>query len=365
MKAAHLISDELFTQAMEEIQKGNEFIAYNGTTYLLDKGDMEFFTSMADAKEYAFNNHSDRDEFYTMKASSVMDIYDHFEIVQALMENPQLLSQFKLTNMEENNYEYLAKQLKWVGLGEKPLEELKNKMESGEAILAIFQKTSYGNDKADIRLDFKKSEDKDMYFFNSYTMKLAIAGQEGEIAQKFYINNKQDNITIKEAYNMLSGRAIEKEITPKEGEKYMAWLQLDFKETDTNGQYKTKQFHPNYGFDLEKVLDRHPLRELETIDGKKQLMESLQRGNRQSVTLEAEGKDIKLFIEAAPQFKSLNYYDSNMKRVNSHELVPGEKKAEGEKQAAGEKQDKKNNVKQGGDDDIDKRKQGRKVKQGM
>jgi hypothetical protein len=359
MRAAHLISDELFDQALAELLQGNHFITYNTGQYLLDKGDMYFFKEESDAREFVTDNISDVDHFRVIKASSIMDIYDHFMALQSLRQHPTILSQLKHITMEENNYEYLAKQLKFTGFGEGLHDELKRNMQEGKPEFTILHDTNYGKDAALAKLEFKKSAEKDMYFFNSYSMTLNVFGQGNPVEQKFYINNKQDNITLKEAYNMLSGRAVEKEITPKEGEKYRAWLQLDFKETDTNGQYKTKQFHPNYGFDLEKVLDRHPIRELETPEGKKQLMESLQRGNRQMVSLEAEGKDIKLFIEAAPQFKSLNYYDSSNKRVQSHELASSVKQPDGTEQ-------KKETVKQkadGSDDDVDgpKKKRRRQV----
>jgi hypothetical protein len=45
------------------------------------------------------------------------------------------------------------------------------------------------------------------------------------------------------------------------------------------------------------------------------LMQSLQKGNVQSVTIEKDGSSHKMFIEADPQFKKVNLYDSNMKIV--------------------------------------------------
>ncbi len=351
MKAAHLISDELFEQAMNEIRAGNCFIAYNSSQYLLEKNDMSFFNNAADANAYAFDNSCDRDHYTTLKANSVMDIYDHFEIMQSLAAHPRILSHLNKRTMEENNFEYLSKQLQWTGFGEKLQEELKSKMQAAEPLIALFHKADYGKDQAHIRLDFKKAEDKDIYFFNSYTMKLTINGLEDAVAQKFYINNKQDNITVKEAYNMLSGRAVEKEITPKEGEKYRAWLQLDFKETDSSGQFKIRQFHPNYGFALDKVLEKLSLRELENPESKKQLLESLQRGNRQAVTLLNDGKETRIFIEAAPQFKSLNYYDAQQKRVQAHELVPGAAKQASDKEQKQEVKKEKQSA--DGEDDLD------------
>ena len=75
------------------------------------------------------------------------------------------------------------------------------------------------------------------------------------------------------------------------------------------------------------------------------LIESLERGNRQSVTLVMQGKDQKVFIEAAPKFKSLNFYEASGQRIRTDKLY------ESTSQEQSVKQDKKENLKQGGEDD--------------
>ncbi|MFZ1530405.1 MAG: hypothetical protein WAT19_16740, partial [Ferruginibacter sp.] len=52
----------------------------------------------------------------------------------------------------------------------------------------------------------------------------------------------------------------------------------------------------------------------------KALMQSLQKGNVQSVTIEKDGNSHKMFIEANPQYKNVNLYDSNMKLVAKESL---------------------------------------------
>jgi hypothetical protein len=49
-----------------------------------------------------------------------------------------------------------------------------------------------------------------------------------------------DGMTVKpkEAYNILQGRAVFKEIISPKSDKYNAWLQLNFKELDAYGNYK-------------------------------------------------------------------------------------------------------------------------------
>lgn len=43
-------------------------------------------------------------------------------------------------------------------------------------------------------------------------------------------------------------------------------------------------------------------------------MQSLERGNLHQVTFVKGDKEEKMFIEANPQFKTLNLYDSNLKK---------------------------------------------------
>jgi len=211
--------------------------------------------------------------------------------------------------------------------------------------LIRLSQAGFGNDSTVAALQFKKSNERDMYFFNNYNLSVKNDQHPDPLKQTFYISNKEDNITLKEAYNLMSGRAVHKELTPKEGEKYKAWIQLDFKEMDKHDNYKMKQFHQNYGYDLAATLAKHPIKELADGQDKTRLLESLQRGNRQSVTININGQEKKVFIEAAPQFKSLNFYNSNQQRLKTDRLyesnlrqqsVKQEVKKENQKQAAGD-----------------------------
>ena len=162
-----------------------------------------------------------------------------------------------------------------------------------------------------------------MYFFNSYSASLQKPGQTAPVSQTFYIGRDNTNITLKEAYNLLDGRAVSKELVSKEGNLYNAWLQLDFKQTTPGGNYKARQFSDQYGFDLEKALAKHPIKELENQQERCRLTDSLQKGNRQSVTFLLDGSEQKRFVEASPQFKSVTVYDEQNKRI---------RQAQGEKQ---------------------------------
>ena len=79
--------------------------------------------------------------------------------------------------------------------------------------------------------------------------------------------------------------------------------------------YKVKQFHQGYGYNLENELAKHPIRELSEMTTKERLMQSLERGNLHEVTFVVGDRADKMFIEANPQFKTLNIYNSSLKKV--------------------------------------------------
>ncbi|MBS1681571.1 MAG: hypothetical protein OJF59_001813 [Cytophagales bacterium] len=219
--------------------------------------------------------------------------------------------------MNPKNLEFLKDGLKYMGFGEKLNADLEAKInqqptEFNLSLQGEFKKDGV-TDKVDYRLDFKKSDQTDMYFFNRYQATLKNEDPTQEKSQTFYIT-KNSGITAKEAFNLLSGRSVNKDLTNKEGQAYNAWLQLDFSEKDKNDNYKVKQYHSGYGYELDAVVSRYPIKELSNDEEKVKLMKSLEKGNQTQVTFLKDGKEEKMFIEANPQFKTLNLYDAKMQK---------------------------------------------------
>jgi hypothetical protein len=305
--------------------------------------------------QFSLDNLKNRYEFTSVITSDkMMDKVSTYKMqqltaAQKLLNETNSFTQ-KTNFMNEKNFDYLKDQIKFTGFGEGLENELKDKMQKQTPEFQIAHKAKFGNDDLVAVLHFKKSDQTDMYFFNRYQVSLKPEQSSEAMDQTFYIN-KGNNITLKEAYNLMNGRAVNKDLTSKEGEVYNAWMQMDFKQTDNNGNYKTKHFHQNYGYDLDSVLAKHPIKELTNEQDKSRLVESLQKGNRQSVTFIQSGSEQKQFIEANPQFKTINIYDSNMHRLN-HKQGQDAKQGQGEQNSA--KQNAKNeNQKQGDVDDGD------------
>lgn len=240
--------------------------------------------------------------------------------------------------MNQKNLEFLKDQLKYTGFGETFDQDLKEKMLKGETEFKLRKEGVYGADSMTAVLNFKKSDQSDLYFFNSYHVNLKKEDSKQGLEQTFYINNNTSNITLKEAYNLMEGRSVNKDLKTKEGEVYNAWIKLNFKESDSNSNFKLDHYHQNYGYDLEASLDKHSIKELNTSKYKEDLLNSLKKGNLQSVTFVVAGVESKMYVEANPQFKTLNVYDGDKQRIN-HRESKEEKKAESNDKNKSQKQE--------------------------
>ncbi len=344
MTNEHAISDEVLELVQLALSRGDHWMAYNQSLYFIDKSDVHFFTSQQEANEFANDNFSDRDSFHVLHFNSMLDIFKEIPYGEKIVNDPDanglynhegnnftdalidhieqnqslFTSQLKTNVMNNENFQYLSDNLKYMGFGENLKPELEKNLKEGKGEFQLHYKAEINKKPFEVTMNFRKSDTSDMYFFNNYHASLEKAnGQKEE--QTFYLN-KGKGVTGKEAFNLLDGRSVHKDLVTREGQPYKAWIQLDFENKDKNNNSEVKQFHENYGFDLKNAVGRFPIAELKDPEKEKALMQSLQKGNVQSVTIEKDGSSHKMFIEADPQFKKVNLYDSNMKVVAKESL---------------------------------------------
>ena len=347
MNNEHAISDEVLDLVKLALAKGKTWMAYNDSLYFLNKEDIFFFKNCEEANEFSYNNIS---EYYLY---SVIQINYPEEIFKKINYNdsPEIkqspdLSQIKNTTMNEENVKYLKDNLKYMGFGDKLNEIMENNIREQKPEFSIKMQSEINKQPVEAELHFKKSDSTEMYFFNRYDIKLKhTEDQSKDLQQTFYINKGQ-GVTLKESYNLLNGRAVHKTLTDKEGEKYNAWIQLDLNVKDDKGNYKRQQYHENYGYNLNEVLAKYPVKELLDSKQKGELVNSLQKGNVQMVTFVKEGKSEKMYIEADPRYKDINLYNPQMKLQTREEkekyqsvTVPGVNKAVKEEQGPDKKKD--------------------------
>ncbi|WP_162055587.1 hypothetical protein [Pontibacter pamirensis] len=128
--------------------------------------------------------------------------------------------------MNEKNLEYLKEGLKYMGFGTNLNGELEKNVQSQQPEFRLSLQIPHHSSNMDYTLHFRRPDQSDMYFFNKYDATLKPDDSAKEASQTFYIN-KNSGITAKEAYNLLSGRSVHKELVNQENQPYRAWLQLD------------------------------------------------------------------------------------------------------------------------------------------
>ncbi len=218
--------------------------------------------------------------------------------------------------MNQENLKFLQDRLFYLGTEKKLYPELEKNMAEGKPEFQLAFSNHYEKDKLTASLQFRKSDTGDMYFLNRYQATLQKPAQESK-SQLFYLDNGK-GVTMKEAYNLLEGRSVNKDLKTRDGVKYNAWLKLDFDNKDANGNAKLLQYHKNYGYDLNQELARLPIFPMQP-DDLKQLVSSLERGNVQEVRLhEIEGRP-SVWLAANPQFKTINLFDQDMKPLGKDE----------------------------------------------
>lgn len=216
--------------------------------------------------------------------------------------------------MNQKNLDYLKDELKYTGFGEQLYSDLEQQLKRQEPQFQLHLQLSYHNSTVDHTLHFRRSDQTDRYFFNKYEATLRSPDLAQDRSHTFFIN-RNGGITTKEAYNLLQGRSVYKELLNAEEQPYKAWVRLDLETREPSGNYKIKQYHDNYGFDLEKTLQRFHIKDLQEQQQKELLLYSLRKGNQHLVTALEEGYEVKRFVEASPQFKTINVYNEQRHAV--------------------------------------------------
>lgn len=221
---------------------------------------------------------------------------------------------------EEQNVQSVQHQLQragFSGLSQKVTEQIGKELPAFTVPL-----THYANQKD--RLDYELSFAKDqagLYQFTGYKISLHNEAKPEENRQHFF--DTRYGIDKAEAYNLLAGRAINSDGT---------WMQLDFNDRDAQGNYRVKEFHTDYGFKIESVINRLPLKELQSNGEADKLYRALNQGTRYAVSFMKDGNEQRYYIEANPQFKSVNIYDEHSRKVTLDTAL-GNKIAEAAKAA--------------------------------
>ncbi len=328
MQVPDLISPEVWEKASQAFEQGVCYVAYNNTLLFAHEEDIRFFTNPEDADEFTQDYSSDFDNWQVKRFTSLDAFKLHVEsIVPGLVYEPpqqsvtahpsffpikELHSKTTIIMDIQKSLEQLSNKLLFLGFGEGLNTELERQLKEGKPEFSLNASAEFGKDKMEAVLHFRYAEKngKENYFLNNYVATL-VNGDHNP-SQFFYVNNRGQSITFKEACNLLNDRYVFKTLTSKTGVEYDTWIKIDKDNIDLKTGYpKLHQYGDRLGFDLQEAVNRLPFKFLQYGPELKMVMKALEKGNRPDVILLKDGVEQKVSIEANPPSLTLNMFDVN------------------------------------------------------
>lgn len=160
-------------------------------------------------------------------------------------------------------------------------------------------------ERIDHSLSFKKDE-LGYYEFEGFKTRLHNHTKSSENRQHYFSADQAGSFNAAQAYDLLSGRAV-----LHEG----SWKQFDLNDRDADANYRLKEFPESYGYNIEKALSQLPLKISDQLEFAS-LITSLKDGRREEAVILKDGAQQKVFIEANPQYRSLNIYNESLKKIS-------------------------------------------------
>ncbi len=164
--------------------------------------------------------------------------------------------------------------------------------------------------KLEAKLYFMKGDRLDIYFFRKYDCLLRFNRRPDKDRTHTFEINQGTGVSFKEAFNLLLGRSVNKDWSDIDGNKYNAWVQLDLRSSKNGENYRVHEYLPDYGFNLETVIERFSFKEMQYDRAKSAVLNSLRRGNVEVLT-HVKGKR-KLCVVANPKYKTINVYPAKL-----------------------------------------------------
>ena len=228
--------------------------------------------------------------------------------------------------MDREQLDRLKKDIKYLGFGETNTilyTELEDQIENGPVDFHLQTEAFFDDDtRIEAKLYFELSKDSTRYIFKRYVATLHYSNQpEKTRTQTIYIYRGK-GFTFKETFNLLEGRAVNRNHTDFEGSEYNAWTELNFNEKDKHGNYRTREYREPFRYDLEKALEIYRIAELKNDTLRTEVIRSLQRGNIHPVKLLKGSKWEKVFIEANPSNRLITIRSLATKAVVDYKKDP-------------------------------------------
>jgi len=212
--------------------------------------------------------------------------------------------------MTYDNQPDILATLKDLGFGEDPLlrEKFENFVEKGGIKIEMNCEIPFPHSILICKLCFEPRGPLQKIILSRYLACLHYSdGSQKDKSHMFDIGT-EGPISIIQAFNLLEGRSVFSKRSFGFASVGDAWIRIDFDRKNELGYYKYRQARSDKNYDLESVLSRYPIREMKDHETKMELLNSIRQGNLHPVMFDKATKSERVFIEANPEFMTINIY---------------------------------------------------------
>lgn len=173
--------------------------------------------------------------------------------------------------------------------------------------------------KTDFVLHFKKIPETDLYYFEKFdavsrpTLDAILSNDPSCKRHTFSLSDNM-RFTAGEAANLVNGKCVCKKVGNKEN-----WVHLNSNSLSHQMNITT------IAFNLEKALEKLPIKQKENSAQYQMLLQTLKAGNSKEATLMINDTPVKYRLEAAPLRKTVDVLDKNDQLIDVIRLLNGQK----------------------------------------
>ncbi len=229
--------------------------------------------------------------------------------------------------MNQEQLDRLKTDIKYLGFGETNTvlyTELEEQITQGPLEFDLHTESFFDDDtRMEARLFFRLSVDSTRYIFKRYEATLYYSNQPEKTRKQTIYIYKGKGFTFREAFNLLEGRAVNRNRIDLDGLEYNAWCQLNFDDKDQHGNYRIREFRKEWRYELEAALDVYPITELKNEELRAKMIRALRRGNLHPVRLLKGRKWERVFIEACPSTRLIIFRSQATRAAFDYKNEPG------------------------------------------
>jgi hypothetical protein len=216
------------------------------------------------------------------------------------------------------NFHDLKKQMVDLGFGEVFAESLWLEMQKGVPKITFPYRTLIDEHVVGCELQFSKMANGN-YFFNQYRIDVSgITDDLGNFAHRSqtipveYYDTANKSCSVQEAYNLLNGRWVFKDVAYPDGLYYKDWMRYDPSTVTLSGNSRIELLGKNRSFDLDGAIKELPIVKFGQHNCFEEFKRSLEQGNKEEATiLTSAGEKIGFKIIVSPDANTLDVYQKN------------------------------------------------------